>query len=97
MNPTNPQPVSAPVTPNPTPVAPPAPTGNKKMWLIGGGVIVIIVLAVAVWLMSSQKKTAPSPAPSVSQQDALEREINGVSVEDIEADFIDIDTDLQGL
>lgn len=97
MNPTNPQPVSAPVMPNPAPVVPPAPSGNKKMWLIGGGVIAIIVLALAVWLMAGQKKTAPAPSPSVSVENSLDKELNAVDVSDIEADFQVVDTDLQGL
>lgn len=97
MNPTNPQPVSAPVMPNPAPAIPPTPSGNKKMWLIGGGVIAIIVLAAIVWLMSSQKKTAPVPSSSISAEGSLDKELNTVNVEDIEADFQAVDTDLQGL
>lgn len=96
MNPTNPQPVSAPVMPNPVPVQA-APSGNKKMWLIGGGVLVVLVLALVVWLMSSQQKTAPTPAPSVSVKDSLEKELNAVNIGDIEADFQAVDQDLQGL
>lgn len=95
MNPTIPP---IPVMPNPTPVVQPAPpTSNKKMWLIGGGVLAIIVLLLIIWMMAGQKKVTPTPAPRERVEDTLEKELNSVSVEDIEADFQSVDQDLQDL
>lgn len=96
MNPTNPQPVSAPTPPSAPPVSQP-PASNKKIWLIGGGILAIIALVLIVWMMGSQKKAAPAPEATVSVEDTLEKELNTVNVQDIEADLQSVDQDLQNL
>lgn len=105
-NPPNPVPQpQQPVVPQQpvTNVVQESPKGNKMLWIIVGLVVVILVVGGVYWYMGQQKgastKTKASPKPTATTQsvDALEKDLNSTSLDDLDKEFSSVDTDLQGL
>lgn len=99
-------PASPEVSPN-TVVPPPMPESSKgesKMifWLIGGLVLIILAVVGIYWFLGRQSNQSISEGetstPPVSQkQENLEQELNSVEVNEMDADFQEVDKDLSSL
>lgn len=102
--------IQAPVNTSPAaPQAAPAQMvtngGNKKLWFIVGLVIVVLILVAGgiYWYITTQQKapsTTKQPAPSPADQtnvDTLEKDLEASSLDDLDKEFVLVDTDLQGL
>lgn len=104
-NPTQ-TPVSAadPVTQPAANIVQEPPKGNKMLWITLGVVVLILVVGGVYWYITSGQKAAPttvqpSPKPTASPQtvDTLEKDLNSVSLDDLDKEFSTVDTDFQGL
>lgn len=79
-----------------------APEGNNNkmiLWLVGGLAVVILVFGGIYFYLNSQKKTQPQPTPTPSPQvqENLEKELNAIEVNDLDAEFSTVDQDLENL
>ncbi len=76
--------------------------GSRKMWFIAGAVIVVVVLGIvgAMVMMGNSQSTTDNQSVSTELQDsvnAISSDIKEVIIDDVSADFKDIDADLSGL
>lgn len=95
-------PQAAPVQPAPNIVQQPRPEGDRNklmLWLIGGLIAIIVVVGGIYFYLSSQQKAkqTPSPVPSARVQENLEKELDSLTVEDIDAEFQTVDKDIESL
>ena len=100
-----PQPTTAawqtPAQPN-IPISPAtAPMANKKsankLWIILVAVGLLLILGVVGYLyMGNLSKSQPGIRQATDVSD-IQKELDSVSVEDLESDFADVDRDLQSL
>lgn len=76
-------------------------SGDNKKTVLITVMAGVIVLGILVWWMrqpqvSQQTEISPIPASDVESA-AIEKDLNGIDVGDLNAEFNAIDTDLQGL
>lgn len=105
----NPKPVTDPVQAVQQPpigVVPPQPASasngnNKMLWIIIGLVVVILLVGGIYWYMTNQQKatqtTVSKPTPVSQSVDSLEKDLNSTSLDDLDKEFVSVDTDLQRL
>lgn len=91
-----------PAQPAPAPGMPPVKEGNNMVvWLIGGLIAIVIVVGLIYWYLGSRsaKVTKPqaTPAPVTKQETSLEQDLDAVGVGDLEAEFSQLDKDLESL
>lgn len=97
-------PAPAPSQPAPVPAVPPAKEEGNKMalWLIGGLVIIIAIVGLIYWYLGSRStkevsKPLATPAPVTQKETSLEQDLDTVQIEDLEAEFSQVDKDLESL
>lgn len=96
---------TAPVAPQAAGVPPQKAEGNKMvLWLIGGFIIVILLVGIIYYFLSSTQKkteeasTSSTPAPvSKVVEDVNESDVEGVSLNSLDAEFQSVDSDLKSL
>lgn len=94
-----------PNTTTPPPVASQQPEDNKKMifWLIGGLVIVILLVGGIYWFLSRQQAESETAQQAqvtqapIQTEPTLEEELGSVQIDEIEAEFSQVDNDLENL
>lgn len=103
-NPVSTPPPTAPPPQKPV-AAPPEGGGENKQlifWLIGGLMVIVLVVGGIYWYLSKQNaesnQQAETSAPAVTQnKEDLESDINDIKVDDVDADFTQVDKDIQNL
>lgn len=95
-------PPAAPQQPGPVSVStPPVNTGEGKkgaLFFIGGIVVIVLVVFGIYWYLNNQMAPKPEPvATTTPTQPDLESDIDSVQVTDVDAEFTDVDKDLQSL
>lgn len=107
-NPTAQNPAVAPTPvssqPAPVPTTPPVKEGDSKMalWLVGGLIAVIVVVGLIYWYLGSRStkevsKPLATPTPVTQKETSLEEDLDAVQVGDLEAEFSQVDKDLESL
>lgn len=105
----NNNPVSQPQPDAPLPQTPlassPQVEGDSKQmifWLVGGLVVIILVVGGIYWYLNNKSASTTSrietSSPAVAKkQENLDQELDSVTVSDVNADFTEVDKDLQNL
>lgn len=81
-----------------------AKSSNKMLFFLVGGIVIAILAAGGIYLYLNNQKpvvqTQPeqiAPVITPAPQTVTEEEVQSVNVSDIEAEFTDVNKDLQGL
>lgn len=96
----SPNPLQGDPAPNVVSDQKPQESPKLPLYLIAGLVIVILVTLGIYWYLGSQKRQqlTPTPLPRVEDDvNSLESETRSLIIEDIEADFQNVDQDLKNL
>lgn len=92
------------VPPAPLPAVPPVKEEGNKMivWLVGGLIAVIVVVGLIYWYLGSRSnkevsKPLATPTPVTQKETSLEQDLDTVQVGDLDAEFSQLDKDLESL
>ena len=96
-----PTPAAQPATPATPNVTPDSASGSKMMWIVLAILALLIASGVVGYLyISGSNKSAgetSQPATQASKAEDLQSELDSIQIEDVEREFVQVDSDLQNL
>lgn len=99
----NNNPAPQPIQPTMQPAQAPQPSegGNKMvLWLVTGLIITILIVGGVYWYLNSQKaepKENSAKSKSSQTEANLEKDLNLINVPEVDAQFLEVDKDLESL
>lgn len=72
---------------------------TKKTYMIIVGVVLILIIGFMWWNSTrvEQEPTLQNGAQSVDTTEAIQQELDGIAIGDVDAEFKDVDEELRGL